>query len=183
MKKIVLFISLCIIPLIGLAQDGEYHHYVNGRVNTLAPIFNNYEPFSSMVATGAFGLSGDIPLYNEVYLVAEGFIGFGVDNENMYTPLMFGLGVKVFFNDHLYGSLIGYPRIKIIGAGHQVYGDYPIGWITFVPAIGYRYKLDSENILFVEAGLSKDVTIFSTMDTYRDNCGLFLTFGYSYIIN
>lgn len=185
MKKILLILCFCLIPFIGISQCNEDHHYFGFKstVSTNAFASLDYsESFSCVGLLGSVYLKGEIPINDPMFLVPEVSLGFGIRGDELYTPILLGIGLKVYPTNDWYISLMGYPRLKVVGVGHQVYGDNTIGWISFVPNVGYKYQFNEDNLLFAEVGMSIDLTLFSTINEYKDNFGLFFTIGYGYII-
>lgn len=185
MKKIILIVCFCLIPFIGVSQCNEDHHYCGIKTTLVTNAFASLdysESFSCLGVLGSVYLKGEIPINDPFYLVPEASLGFGVIGDELRTPISLGIGFKVYPNNDWYISMMMYPRLKVVGVGHQVYGDYAIGWITFVPNVGYKWQFAEDQLLFTEVGMSIDLTIFSNLNNYKDNFGLFFSIGYGYII-
>ena len=186
MKKIFLILCFGLMSFVAMSQDFDRHHYCNVKTTVSTNILSSLdhqEVFGCFGTIETFSLRGEIPISEYLYLLTEGMIGSGYVKDCLYTPILLGIGIKMPIHNNWYCSMMAYPRIRVVGTGHQANGDYTTGWITFVPAIGYRYKIASNGFLFVEASVSMDITLFSQLNYYKDNCGLSFTLGYSYLIN
>lgn len=174
------------MSFIGISQEIEEPHYYWGPRMTLATnilsSLDYQDPFSCLATVGTTYLRGEIPFSEYHYLLIEGTLGLGVINGDFYPSFLLGSGVKLKLSKNWYTSIICYPRIHIVGVGHQIYGDYMTLWLTFTTGVGYRCQLSPNSFLFIEANMPIDITLLSEAEHYMNNCGLGITFGYSYLI-